>query len=121
MFEKNRKYANGTQDTNIYKKLLNNLDPNSGDGSLINIDYTPVPVLPKFVKILVNKVLSREPYPNLEAVDPFSSSKKQKQKELLQDQINSKAKLLDLKEKTGTVLNVDQKSCQILTRKLKSL
>ena len=25
MFEKNRKYANGTQDTNIYKKLLNNL------------------------------------------------------------------------------------------------
>lgn len=83
LFEKNRRYANGTQDTNIYKKLLNNLDPNSGDGSLINIDYTPVPVLPKFVKIVVNKILARDPYPNLEAVDPLSSSEKDKAKKRL--------------------------------------
>lgn len=107
MFEKNRKYANGTQDTNIYKKLLNNMDPNSGDGSLINIDYTPVPVLPKFVKIMVNKVLSREPYPNLEAIDPFSSSKKQKEKERIQDQINNKQQLLQFKELTGTILDYE--------------
>ena len=107
MFEKNRKYANGTQDTNIYKKLLNNLDPNSGDGSLINIDYTPVPVLPKFVKILVNKVLSKDPYPNLEAVDPFSSSEKNRSKKRIEDQIKNKQKLLALKEATGTVLDID--------------
>ena len=79
LFEKNRRYANGTQDTNIYKKLLNNLDPNSGDGSLMNIDYTPVPVLPKFVRIVVNKILSKNLYPNLEAIDPLSSSEKNRE------------------------------------------
>mgnify|MGYP001300796006 CR=1 FL=1 len=30
MFEKNRKYANGTQETSIYRKLLTSLNPNSG-------------------------------------------------------------------------------------------
>ena len=107
LFEKNRRYANGTQDTNIYKKLLNNLDPNSGDGSLINIDYTPVPVLPKFVKIVVNKILARDPYPNLEAVDPLSSSEKDKAKKKVEDQVKRKQELLAFKQKTGVVLDID--------------
>ena len=46
VFDRCRMYANGIQDTNIYKRLLNNMDPNAGDGSLMNIDYTPVPILP---------------------------------------------------------------------------
>lgn len=52
-FERNRRYANGTQDTAIYKSLLTSLDPNNGDGSMLNIDFTPVPILPKFVRIVV--------------------------------------------------------------------
>lgn len=80
VFERNRDYANGTQNTNLYKQILTNLDPNNADGSLVNLDYTPVPVLPKFARIVSNKILSREPYPNLEAVDPLSSSEKNKQK-----------------------------------------
>ena len=28
VFERNRKYANGTQDTSIYRQLLTSLDPN---------------------------------------------------------------------------------------------
>ena len=42
IFERNRKYANGTQDTNIYRSLLTSLDPNNGDGSMLNLDFTPV-------------------------------------------------------------------------------
>ena len=84
VFERSRDYANGTQDTNIYKKLLNSLDPNSGDGSLLNMDYTPVPILPKFVRVVVNKILSRNPYPNLEAIDPLSSSEKNDKKRKLE-------------------------------------
>ena len=80
VFEKNREYANGTQDTSIYKQLLNSLDPNNGDGSLVNLDYTPVPILPKFAKVVSNKILSRNPYPNLEAIDPVSSSEKNNEK-----------------------------------------
>ena len=104
LFEKNRRYANGTQDTNIYKKLLNNLDPNSGDGSLMNIDYTPVPVLPKFVRIVVNKILSKNLYPNLEAIDPLSSSEKNKAKKLMEIKTAMKEQLMQMKQMTGMAI-----------------
>ena len=76
-FETNRDYANGTQDTSIYKQILNSLDPNSGDGTLLNLDWSPVPIVPKFVKIVVNNILSRKPYPNVRAIDPLSQSEKE--------------------------------------------
>lgn len=101
IFERNRDYANGTQDTNIYKQLLTSLDPNNVDGSLTNLDFTPVPILPKFARIVANKILSREPYPNLEAVDPISSSEKNKEKVRLKTQVQVKQDLADLKAETG--------------------
>ncbi len=101
VFERNRKYANGTQDTTIYKQLLTSLDPNKGEGSLINMDFTPVPILPKFVRIVVNKILSKKPYPNLEAVDPLSSSEKDKEKRRLKNQVQLRDQLKELKEVTG--------------------
>tara|TARA_R110001583_G_scaffold28586_4_gene101147 strand:+ start:1577 stop:3994 length:2418 start_codon:yes stop_codon:yes gene_type:complete len=100
-FERNRDYAQGVQNTTIYKRLLNSLDPNAGDGSLLNLDYTPVPILPKFVRIVVNKILSRDPYPNLEATDPLSSSEKNKEKNRLRMQVQMKDQLKELKEQTG--------------------
>ena len=101
IFERNRDYAQGVQNTSIYKRLLNSLDPNSGDGSLLNLDYTPVPILPKFVRVVVNKILSRNPYPNLEAVDPLSSSEKNREKNRLRMQVQMKEELKALKESTG--------------------
>ncbi len=101
IFERNRKYAIGIQDTSIYKRLLNSLDPNSGDGSLMNMDYTPVPVLPKFVRVVVNKILSKNPYPNLEAIDPFSSSEKNNEKRRIKNQVELREELKKLKETTG--------------------
>ena len=107
IFERNRDYANGTQDTSIYKQLLNSLSPNKGDGSLLNLDYTPVPILPKFVKVVVNKTLSRDPYPNLESIDPVSSSEKNKKKDKMRMQVEAKDLLRSLKQKTGVVLDMD--------------
>ena len=107
IFERNRDYANGTQDTSIYKQLLNSLSPNKGDGSLLNLDYTPVPILPKFVKVVVNKTLSRNPYPNLESIDPLSSSEKNKKKDKMKMQVEARELLISLKEKTGVVLDMD--------------
>lgn len=103
-FSRNRDYANGTQDTSIYKQMLNALDPSNGDGSLMNLDFTSVPILPKFVRIVVNKVLARNPYPNLEAVDPLSSSEKNQQKNVLKNQVKLRPELQKLKELTGEVL-----------------
>lgn len=109
VFLKNRAYAQGTQDTSIYRQLLSSLDPNNGDGTFLNLDFTPVPILPKFVRIVVNKILSREPYPNVEAVDPISSSEKDKERQKKEALIKAKQQLINVKEKTGVdVADVDQ-------------
>ena len=101
VWERNRDYANGTQDTTIYKRILTSMDPNSADGSLVNLDYTPVPILPKFSRIVGNKILSRNPYPNLEAIDPISSSEKNKEKQRIKTQVQMKPQLEELKAATG--------------------
>ena len=90
VFDRNRSYANGTQDTGIYKQLLTSLDPNNGDGSFLNLDFTPVPILPKFVRIVTNKILSTDPYPNLEAVDPLSSSEKDRERRKMEIMVKKK-------------------------------
>jgi hypothetical protein len=107
VFDRNRDYANGTQDTTIYKQILTSLDPNNGDGSLINLDFTPVPILSKFARIVVNKILSRDPYPNLEAVDPLSSSEKNRKKKKINLQVQAREQLKKLKEQTGMVIDMD--------------
>lgn len=107
IFSRNRDYANGTQDTTIYKKLLSSLNPMDGDGSLLNLDYTPVPILPKFVKIVANKILAKDPYPNLESIDPVSSSEKNKKKDRMRMQVEAREQLMQLKEQTGVVLDMD--------------
>ena len=106
-FEKNRRYANGTQDTTIYRSLLTSLDPNNGDGSMLNLDFTPVPILPKFVRIVVNKILSLSPYPNLEAVDPISSSEKDKDQRKVEMLISAKNQIKKIEEKTGVIIGMD--------------
>jgi hypothetical protein len=100
-FEKDRKYASGNQDTSIYRQLLNSFDPNNGDGSMLNLDFTPVPILPKFVRIVVNKILSQAPYPNLEAVDPLSSSEKDKQRRRMEMLVKAKKQLQQVQQDTG--------------------
>ena len=105
-FERNRKYANGTQDTAIYRSLLTSLDPSNGDGSMLSIDFSPVPILPKFVRIVVNKILSLSPYPNLEAIDPLSSSEKDHDRRKIEMLIASKNQLAKIEEKTGVVVGM---------------
>lgn len=101
-FEMNRNYATGTQQTDIYKKILTSLDPNGNDGALLNLDWTPVPIVPKFVKIVVNKILSKKPYPKVEALDPTSIMEKEKERDRIKRRIQNrdihqKAKELGLK------------------------
>ncbi len=108
IFNRNRAYAQGTQDTTIYRQLLTSMDPNNGDGSFLNVDFTPVPILPKFVRIVTNKILSSEPYPNLEAVDPLSSSEKDAERKKTQALVEAKEQLQQIKKKTKVdIANVD--------------
>jgi len=104
--ERCRDYAQGTQDTSIYRQILNSLDNNNGDGTLLTLDYTPVPIVPKFVKIVVNKILSRNPYPQIEAVDPLSRSEKDKKKNSATLKIEYKEQLMEAKS-LGVEMNFD--------------
>tara|TARA_R110000824_G_scaffold309838_5_gene497177 strand:+ start:1621 stop:4059 length:2439 start_codon:yes stop_codon:yes gene_type:complete len=105
-FEKNRDYANGTQDTSIYKQLLNSLDPNNGDGTLLNIDWSPVPIVPKFVRVVVNRVLSRKPYPAVEALDPVSKQEQEKKKAKLEVAVENRDAFKEAKD-LGLQLEID--------------
>tara|TARA_R100000664_G_scaffold27146_1_gene37659 strand:+ start:7083 stop:9530 length:2448 start_codon:yes stop_codon:yes gene_type:complete len=108
-FEKSRDYANGTQDTSIYKQILNSLDPNNGDGTLLNIDWSPVPIVPKFVKVVVNRILSRKPYPAVEALDPVSKQEKETNKAKIESAIENKAEFKEAKS-LGLNLEIDPDS-----------
>ena len=108
-FETNRDYANGTQDTSIYKQILNSLDPNSGDGTLLNLDWSPVPIVPKFVKIVVNNILSRKPYPNVKAIDPLSQTEKEKKRAKKMFEVKNQD-LIKQMESMGVDTGVDTKS-----------
>ena len=96
-FQINRDYANGTQDVNIYKQILTSLDPNNGDGALLSIDWSPVPIIPKFVKIVVNKILGASPFPNVEAIDPLSQTEKDRERAKIKAAIKNKEMFAEAK------------------------
>lgn len=105
-FNISRDYANGTQDTSIYKKILTSLNPNDGDGSLLSLDWTPVPIIPKFVKIVVNKILSANLSPNIEAIDPVSKTEKDRKKAKIRFQVENQASIKEAQE-LGLDVGVD--------------
>jgi len=107
--QNNRDYAQGTQDTSIYRQILSSLDANNGDGTMLTLDYTPVPIIPKFVRIVVNKILSRKPYPQVQAIDPLSRSEKDKKKNAAILHIENKEMLQEAKA-LGLNVRVDPDS-----------
>lgn len=108
-FETSRSYANGTQDTTIYKQILNSLDPNNGDGTMMTLDWTPVPIVPKFAKIVVNKIISSYRYPQVEAIDPLSRSEKDVKKKKIALRIENKEMFEEAKN-SGLKVDVDPES-----------
>jgi len=105
-FEISRDYANGTQDTSIYKQILTSLDPNNGDGALLSLDWTPVPIVPKFVKIVTNKILSAKMYPNVEAIDPLSRNEKDIEKNKIKVRVENRD-IIEEAKASGLKVKVD--------------
>ena len=99
-FEINRDYAAGRQSTDIYKTILDSLNNNDNDKTLLNLDWRPVPIVPKYVNIVVNKTLDRKPRPNLEAVDPVSLTDKDKKRARLKALAKNK-ELVQMAEQAG--------------------
>tara|TARA_R110002167_G_scaffold102656_1_gene266148 strand:- start:209 stop:2644 length:2436 start_codon:yes stop_codon:yes gene_type:complete len=71
-FHRLRLYARGEQSVAKYKNELS-VD---GDLSYLNLDWTPVPIIPKFVDIVVNGMSDRLFKVNCQAMDAMSSEKR---------------------------------------------
>ena len=67
-FHKLRLYARGEQSVQKYKDELSI----NGDLSYLNLDWKPVPIIPKFVDIVVNGIAERFYDIKAYAQDPFS-------------------------------------------------
>jgi hypothetical protein len=69
-FQKARRYRNGNQDTNQY---LDRMDLN-GDKSWININKAILPIIPKFVDVIVDGMMGLEYEVKVEALDDTAVS-----------------------------------------------
>ena len=106
-FHRLRLYARGEQSIRKYKDEF----AINGDLSYLNLDWKPVPIIPKFVEIVVNGMQDR--LYNVRAIgeDPISTNKRTKYVEGIQRDMNTNS-MLDLiqKELGANVRNIDKES-----------
>jgi hypothetical protein len=96
-FHRLRLYARGEQGTAKYKNEL----AIDGDLSYLNLDWTPVPVIPKFVDIVVNGMSDRMFKVKAYAQDAMSQAKRSKYQEMIETQMAGKPVLEKIQELTG--------------------
>ena len=98
-FHKLRLYARGEQSIQKYKDELSI----NGDLSYLNLDWKPVPVIPKFVDIVVNGMTERLFKVNAYSQDPFGVEKRTKYMESIQKDMDT----AEFNDMAQNVLNVD--------------
>ena len=96
-FHKLKLYARGEQSVAKYK----NEWAIDGDLSYLNIDWTPVPIIPKFVDIVVNGMSDRLFKPKAYAQDAMSLAKRNKYQDMLETQMVGKELLSKIQQFTG--------------------
>jgi hypothetical protein len=85
-FHKLRLYARGEQSIQKYKDELSI----NGDLSYLNLDWKPVPIIPKFVDIVVNGIAERMYDLKANSQDPFGVSKRTEYMESILVDMNSR-------------------------------
>ena len=96
-FYRLRLYARGEQPVGKYKNEL----AVDGDLSYLNLDWTPVPIIPKFVDIVVNGMNDRLFDVKAYAQDAMSSAKRSKYQDMIEGQMAAKDVLQLIQNKTG--------------------
>ncbi len=96
-FHRLRLYARGEQSIGKYKNEI----AVDGDLSYLNLDWTPVPILPKFVDIVVNGMQDRLYDVNTYAQDAVSQSRRSKFQQMIEGQMVAKPLLQKIQQKTG--------------------
>ena len=96
-FHRLRLYARGEQSVGKYKNEL----AVDGDLSYLNLDWTPVPILPKFVDIVVNGMSDRLFKVKAYSQDALSQSKRSKFQQMVEGQMVAKPFLEKIQENTN--------------------
>ena len=96
-FHRLRLYARGEQSVGKYKNEL----AVDGDLSYLNLDWTPVPILPKFVDIVVNGMSDRLFKVKAYSQDAMSQSKRSKFQEMIEGQMLNRPLLEKIEQNTG--------------------
>ena len=100
-----RLYARGEQPVEKYKNELSI----NGDLSYLNLDWTPVPIIPKFVDIVVNGISNRLYDIKAEAVDQFSTIERDNFRNELRADMIAYEPLKIIKDNTGVnAFNFDE-------------
>ena len=86
-----RNYASGNIDMRKYHPKLGT----NGDVSLLNLSKKPLTRLPKLVNLLVNGMCDRGHTVEASAIDPISQQNKQKYRQKIKDDMDSK-EIIDL-------------------------
>ena len=103
-FHRLRLYARGEQSVKKYKDELSI----NGDLSYLNLDWKPVPVIPKFVDIVVNGMSQRSYEIKAYAQDPESIMKRTAYAEALQRDMTQKDIINQIKQVTGLDVSKSQ-------------
>ena len=85
-FHRLRLYAEGNQSVQKYKDELSI----NGDLSYLNLDWTPVPIIPKFVDIVVNGISDRAYNIKAYSQDPYGVEKRTKYMQSIIDDMNTR-------------------------------
>ena len=96
-FNRLRLYARGEQPIQKYKNEL----AIDGDLSYLNIDWTPVPIIPKFVDIVVNGMSDRLFTIKAYAQDALSAEKRNQYQDMIEGEMAAKEVLLEVQDKFG--------------------
>ncbi len=96
-FQRRRNYANGNIDMRQYYPKLGT----NGDVSLLNLSSKPLTTIPKLVDLVVNGMCDRGYSIEANAIDPISQENKQKYRQQIKDDMNSKEIIELSKEKFG--------------------
>jgi len=96
-FHRLRLYARGEQPIAKYKNEM----AVDGDLSYLNLDWTPVPILPKFVDIVVNGISNRLFSVKADAIDKVASEKKSQYIVEMEKDMIAKEMLMQAQEQFG--------------------
>lgn len=94
LYHRLRLYARAEQSTARYKKGL----AVNGDLSYLNLDWTPIPIAPKFVDIVVNGISERGFAIKAQAIDRVASEHKSKFMANIEVDMQLKDELTEMKE-----------------------